>query len=131
MAAAVSATRSGTAPLLCGTKELIVSRQELKALQSKAPSNSTVQVAYSRPGQPVLIRRSQEDCQLVFPVWVPENSGKAYMTAFIQVNNRLFFSSVKSQRFQSFCATSAPNCIVVPLSSDWPGRRQVSKFETT
>ena len=129
MAAAVSATRSEPAPLLCGTKEFIVSRQELKALQSKAPSNSTVQVAYSRPGQPVLIRRSQEDCQLVFPVWVPENSGKAYMTAFIQVNNRLLSSSVKSQRFQSFCPPAHPVALLmlIPVTGLAGGKSQSLK----
>ena len=70
---------------LCSPKTT-ASRQQLTVLKAGAlPQHDTV-VIYSRPGQPILVKRNQDDCLVVFPIWLPDGTSRAYTNAFIQVH---------------------------------------------
>ncbi|DBA87368.1 hypothetical protein WJX77_006866 [Trebouxia sp. C0004] len=59
-------------------------RQQLTVLKAGAvPEHGTV-VMYSKPGQPILVKQNQDDCLVVFPIWLPDGTSRAYTNAFIQ-----------------------------------------------
>ncbi|DBA70677.1 TPA: hypothetical protein ACH3X2_012055 [Trebouxia sp. C0005] len=59
-------------------------RQQLIVLKAAAaPQHETV-VIYGKPGQPILGKQNQDDCLVVFPIWLSDGTSRAYTNAFIQ-----------------------------------------------
>ena len=60
-------------------------RQALLKLNAGKAAHADTIVIYSKPAQPIIVQQTSEQCVLVFPVYIPDGSSKAYTNAFVQV----------------------------------------------